>query len=248
MTCEWRDKIEAYLDNELPEADDQAMSRHLQACHDCAAAALGSRKLKVSIKRAATAVFVPSAEFRSRIRQATAPRSRSLPSWLPGLTLVTAAIIVVAVVGGLWPRPHPQDVLAEISDLHVSTLASANPVDVVSTDRHTVKPWFEGKLPFTFDLPELQNSEFHLIGGRMAYISQSPGAQLLFGVRKHQISVFVFQERESFAGFGPGQKTSQNLAFNLETWTDHGLRYVVIGDASAADVSALAQLLRSAKQ
>jgi anti-sigma factor RsiW len=247
MTCEWREKIEAHLDDELSERDDLAMSQHLQACHACAAAALASRKLKVSIKRAASATFVPSVEFRSRIRRAAAPRSRALPSWLPGFALVTVTIIAVAIGLGLWLRPHPQNVFAEITDLHVSTLASANPVDVVSTDRHTVKPWFEGKLPFTFDLPELQNSEFRLMGGRMAYIAQSPSAQLLFGVRKHQISLFVFQERESFSSLGPAPKASQSLAFNLETWADHGLRYVVIGDASAADVLALAQLLRSAK-
>jgi anti-sigma factor RsiW len=248
MTCEWRDKIGAYLDNELSQADDLAMSRHLRTCQDCAMAALGSRKLKVSIKRAAGGTFVPSPEFRSRIGKAIAPRSRSLPSWLPGFALAATAIIVVAVGVGLLLRPRQHDVFAEITDLHVSTLASANPVDVISTDRHTVKPWFQGKLPFTFDLPELQNSEFHLIGGRMAYVAQGPGAQLLFGVRKHQISAFVFQERGSFAGLGAASKTSQNLAFNLETWTDRGLRYVVISDASATDVLALAKLLRSAEQ
>jgi anti-sigma factor RsiW len=248
MTCDWRDKIDRYLDNELPESDDLALSRHLQSCQGCAAAALGSRKLKVSIKKAASAVFVPSAEFQSKIRRAVAPRSRSVPAWLPAFALAMAAIIVMAVGLGLWLRPRQQDFLAEITDLHVSTLASSNPVDVVSTDRHTVKPWFEGKIPFTFDLPELQNSDFRLIGGRMAYIAQSPGAQLLFGIRKHQLSVFVFQERERFTGFGPEPKTTQNLAFNLDSWSDRGLRYVVISDASAADVRALARLLQAAKQ
>ncbi len=248
MTCAWRNKVEAYLDNELPEQDDLALLRHLRTCQDCAMAALGSRKLKVSIKRAAGAVFAPSAAFRSKINKAVAPRSRSFPSWLPGFALAAAAIIIVAVGLGLLLRPRQQDVVAELTDLHVSTLASANPVDVLSTDRHTVKPWFQGKLPFTFDLPELQNSEFHLIGGRMAYVAQGPGAQLLFAVRKHQVSAFVFQERETFAGLGAAPKTSQNLAFNLETWTDRGLRYVVISDASDADVLALGKLLRSAEQ
>jgi anti-sigma factor RsiW len=247
MTCEWRDKIGAYLDNELSEADDLEMSRHLQTCHACAVAALSNRKLKVSIKRAASAAFVPSLEFRSKIGKAVAPRRTSLPSWSPRFALAAAAVIVVAVVGTVLLRPQQQNVLTQISDLHVSTLASANPVDVISTDRHTVKPWFQGKLPFTFDLPELQNSEFRLVGGRMAYVAQSPGAQLLFAVRKHQVSAFVFQERESFAGLA-NPKTSQNLAFNLETWADKGLRYVVISDASAADVQALATLLRSAEQ
>jgi anti-sigma factor RsiW len=247
MTCEWRDKIEAYLDNELSQQDDLAMSQHLRACQDCTAATLGSRKLKISIKRAASARFVPSLELQSKIRRVTAPRSRFMPSWSTGLAFVTAAIVVVLLVLGPWLRPHRQDLFSEIADLHVSTLASANPIDVVSTDRHTVKPWFEGKLPFTFALPELQNSEFQLIGGRMAYIAQSPGAQLLFGIRKHQLSLLIFQERQPFAELSRSPKDSELLAFNLETWSDGGLRYVVISDASAADVRTLGQLLRCAK-
>jgi len=99
-----------------------------------------------------------------------------------------------------------------------------------------------------FDLPELQNTEFRLIGGRMAYVGQSPGAHLLFGVRKHQISVFVFQDRESFAGLSASPQDSDRLSFSLETWSDRGLRYVVIGDASPADVRALGGLLRAASR
>jgi anti-sigma factor RsiW len=247
MSCEWRDKVDAYLDNELSEQDDLAMSRHLQSCQDCAAAALGSRKLKLSIKRAASGAFAPSAEFQLKIRKATAPHSSSMPSWLPGFALAGIAVIVVVAALGPWLRPHHQDLFAEITDLHVSTLASANPIDVISTDRHTVKPWFEGKLPFTFDLPEFQNSDFHLVGGRVAYVSQSPAAQLLFGIRKHQISGFIFQERQRFNALSDNPKDSEVLAFNLETWSDHGLRYVLISDASSADVRSLGQLLRSAK-
>jgi anti-sigma factor RsiW len=62
-------------------------------------------------------------------------------------------------------RSHEQRLLREVADLHVTALASASPVDVISTDRHTVKPWFQGKIPFAIDLPELSNSEFSLLGG-----------------------------------------------------------------------------------
>ena len=85
-----------------------------------------------------------------------------------------------------------QHVFSELADLHVATLASATPVDVISTDRHTVKPWFEGKIPFTFNLPELQGTEFSLVGGRVTYLSQAPGAHLLYRLRKHELSVFIF--------------------------------------------------------
>jgi anti-sigma factor RsiW len=245
MTCFPADKIEAYLDNELAAQEDREISKHLASCHSCAAAALGSRKLKLSVKRAASSAFAPSAEFQARIRRSVAPRSKSF--WLPGLIFATAALALVFAVVALRPQPASPDLLAEAMDMHVAALASTTPVDVVSTDRHTVKPWFEGRLPFTFDLPDLQNSEFRLIGGRMAYLSQSPGAQLIFGIRKHQISVFIEQEGRGFAFLGAGSRTDQKLNFNLETWSDHGLRYVVVSDTTMADVNALSNLMRAAR-
>ncbi len=83
-----------------------------------------------------------------------------------------AAAVVILVVGTLTStyvgtRAGRDHVFSEIADLHVATLASSSPVDVISSDRHTVKPWFQGKIPFAFDLPELQNSDFSLLGGRM---------------------------------------------------------------------------------
>src|SRR5579863_78943 len=118
-----------------------------------------------------------------------------------GWMVATAMIAILAVSGLIIARVerihtrHGQQVFGELVDQHVATLASLSPVDVVSTDRHTVKPWFQGRIPFTFDLPELQNSEFSLLGGRMAYLEQTPGAQLIYKIRKHEISVFVFQEQ-----------------------------------------------------
>jgi anti-sigma factor RsiW len=115
---------------------------------------------------------------------------------------------------------------------------------VVSTDRHTVKPWFQGKIPFAFDLPELQNTEFSLLGGRMTYLDQTPGAHLIYDVGKHHISVFVFQERSLPARLDKDPVSPKQLTFNMETWTQGGLRYFVIGDASAANIDSLAKLFK----
>jgi anti-sigma factor RsiW len=126
-------------------------------------------------------------------------------------------------------------------------MASANPVDVISTDRHTVKPWFQGKLPFTFNLPELQNSSFKLVGGRVMYFEHSPGAQLLFQLRNHQLSVFILQDRPGMIPLATGVTAARELVFSAETWNEGGLRYFVISDASPADVHELAELMRGAK-
>jgi anti-sigma factor RsiW len=138
-----------------------------------------------------------------------------------------------------------QRVYSELADLHVTTLASATPVDVVSSDRHTVKPWFEGRIPFSFNLPDLNGSGFTLVGGRITYFAQTPGAHLIFRLRNHEISVFIFQDRglES-ANLSSG--VIHALSFTVDNWAQNGLRYFVVGDVSSDDIAALSRLLRGA--
>jgi anti-sigma factor RsiW len=123
---------------------------------------------------------------------------------------------------------------------------SLSPVDVLSTDRHTVKPWFEGKIPFTFDLPELHDSEFSLLGGRVTYLGQTPGAHLVYKVRRHEISVFIFPERALLGDREERSRLVEEFSFNVETWSHAGLWYCLIGDVSAADIDNLAELLKGA--
>ena len=261
MTCDlWRNKLDAYVDAELPSDELATLESHLRTCSSCAADALGRLQMK-RMTQAAGRRFAPAPEFRLRIEQSMKAQSKGR-SWFGWLSLrptaqgersfagalLAAAAVVVLMVGSadLWLRHSQREqAFTELADLHVATLASATPVDVISTDRHTVKPWFAGKLPFTFNLPELQNSPFTLIGGRVAYFQHSPGAQLLFEVRKHRLSVFVLQDRASIP-LHAGAMKSRELAFNIETWTEGGLRYVVISDAAQADVHELSELLRAA--
>jgi len=86
-----------------------------------------------------------------------------------------------------------------------------------------------------------------LVGGRMTYFEQSPGAQLLFEVRKHQISVFIFQDRAELSRLSLGSSSvNRTMAFTIESWTEGGLRYFVVGDAGAEDIHALSALLKAA--
>jgi len=159
------------------------------------------------------------------------------------MTVILAVEALTSIYVGI--SSGRDQVFSEIADLHVTTLASSSPVDVVSTDRHTVKPWFQGKIPFAFTLPDLTNSEFSLLGGRMTYLDQMPGAHLIYDFRKHHISVFVFQERSLPAKCYEKFLSPKNLSFNTETWSQGGLRYFVIGDANAADIKNLAKLFKT---
>ena len=245
MTCDWVPKLDLYMDGELFGSELAEVEAHLRACPTCAADALSRLQLK-RMTQAAGHRFSPRPEFRLKIAQSIEKRPRWTRRWAPAFAAV-AALVLMLVPAAVWLQNlRIEQALDELADLHVSTLASGNPVDVVSSDRHTVKPWFQGKLPFTFNLPEMQTSPFKLIGGRLTYFQQSPGAQLLFEVGKHQISVFIFQNRGELARLNSGSSLSKKLAFNTETWADGGLWYFVIGDASPSDVHALGELLRNA--
>jgi anti-sigma factor RsiW len=169
MTCDpWRDKLDAYVDGDASQGEIAGMSEHLRTCPSCASDALSRLQMK-RLTQAAAARYSPSPEFRSRMEKSIQKNLRTNPTpgwafaWLPRLVAVAALVLIIAFVA-LWTRHSAREQsLAELLDLHVATMASANPVDVISTDRHTVKPWFQGKLPFTFNLPELQNSPFKLV-------------------------------------------------------------------------------------
>jgi anti-sigma factor RsiW len=249
MTCDvWRGKLDAYIDNDASQEELASLEAHLRTCPSCAADALGRVQMKRITQAAAASRYAPSPQFRLRLEKSIQSKRKPVWafSWMPLLAAAVALVLIVASVA-LWMWYSARElVMAELLDLHVATMASANPVDVVSTDRHTVKPWFQGKLPFTFNLPELQNSAFKLIGGRVMYLKHSAGAQLLFELRNHRISVFVMQDRPGMVSLPMGVTAIREMAFNLETWSEGGLRYVVVGDTGPADIHELGELLRSA--
>jgi len=253
MACEqWRGKLDLYADGELAPAEESVLRAHLNSCAACAVDVLDRVQLKRSV-HAAGKRYEPSAEFRARIAntiaKTTATKAPSANVWGWRIIFVPAVIMLIFALALNFylgrERAARQRVYSELADLHVATLASATPADVISSDKHTVKPWFQGKIPFTFNLPEMPGSAFTLIGGRVTYLEQTPGAHLIYLVRKHEISVFIFPERAlQMPSLAAGPVNA--LSFNTESWTQNGLRYFVVGDASADDIHALSKLMRDA--
>jgi anti-sigma factor RsiW len=247
MACDqWRGQLDAYLDGELASAQAGALSVHMRSCASCAADALERVQLKRTVAVAGKR-YEPSSQLRARIAKtiASKPAKAAHSPWrillAPALALLLLSFGVNWYVGRETSRR--QRIYSELADLHVNALASATPVDVVSTDRHTVKPWFQGKIPFSFNLPELQGTEFTLLGGRVTYLAQTPGAHLIYQLRKHEISVFIFPD----SGDGTAAAASNSThaqSFNMQNWTLNGLRYFVVGDVNAEDIQALSKLLR----
>jgi anti-sigma factor RsiW len=250
MVCDvWSEKIDAYVDGELGSKDAREFAAHLRQCANCAAAALERVQMKRSVAIAGKN-YVASSDLREKVRNRIAVKQQTPRTSMWRILAVPALLVLVLLLGVNWivlrektrGKAQREQVYSELADLHVATLASASPVDVVSTDRHTVKPWFEGKIPFTFNLPELQGTDFTLVGGRVAYLMQAPGAQLIYRLRKHEVSVFIFQDRGRDASLPTGP--SRAVSFETESWTKNGLQYFVVGDMNAGDIDALAKLFR----
>jgi anti-sigma factor RsiW len=247
MTCEaWKTKLDAYLDGELPAEEMRAFDVHVHSCSSCAPDVLTRVQMKRNIQ-AAGKRFTPGEDFRKRMQQSIAakPERKTFgTSWVMAVALMAVFAVIGLTVSKQRQHVEANQTFSEVADMHVATLASASPFDVVSSDRHTVKPWFQGKIPFTFTLPELQNSEFSLLGGRVTYMQQTPGAHLIYAVGKHRISVFIFPESSLHEKLAAGLTADKELSFNIATWTQDGLRYFVIGDAGAADIDGLARLFK----
>lgn len=209
--------------------------------------------LDALVKDRATRYEAP-AELRGRIGMAlqrtdSAPakplRRLRWPVWRQwfnvGIAFVCGLLASVAVTR-LYPIADEQDRLAqEVVSGHVRSLMVAHLADVVSTDQHTVKPWFAGKLDFSPPVYDFASEEFPLTGGRLDYIEQRPVAALVYQHRKHTLNVFVWP---SGSGVSRASKLQSRQGFNLASWEDSGMQFWVVSDVSPEELQTFARLLR----
>ena len=172
------------------------------------------------------------------------PRRWSLPHWL-GTGLACAAVAVVTwTVATMSMRPSEDQRIAEmVVGAHVrSLMAPGHLADVVSTDQHTVKPWFAGKLDFAPPVFDYSNAGFTLTGGRLDYIDGRAAAAVTYKRRQHVVNFFSWPD----PGVGeraPHAQTRQG--YSLVGWSRPGMRFCVVSDIAAAELSDFASLARS---
>jgi anti-sigma factor RsiW len=240
--CEWREKIGLYVDGELEPRAEQAIVGHLQSCADCSSAVLEQQALKKAVRMAGKRFTAPPELYASVQRQIHSKETAwPWKKW----SVLAASVALLAVFTFAWlSRPASNATTAQLIDQHITMMASVNPFDVISEDRHTVKPWFQGKLPFTFNLPELNpQSGFKLLGGKLVYSQHSPGAEVVYQVRQHKISVFIFQSRDV-----RGEPSAGNQAFVVNGWQKGSLQYYIVTDTAREDADQLRTLLQDANR
>jgi anti-sigma factor RsiW len=234
MTCVPHDTLQTFIDNELDADHNARVATHLSRCAECSREVARVLYLKRAIHQAANR-YAPSPAFQRRIiARYSAPQVRRWWKRAMIISAATVTLVFLAASLSLFHRERGVAFCRELADLHVTTLASAVPVDVVSSDRHTVKPWFAGKLPFTFNVPDLHGSPYELVGGRMAFLNQAPAAQLIFKCRDHRISVFIVQQ----AVVG-NSALHPPANFTLTSWRANGLAYFLVTDAAPGAIDDL---------
>lgn len=217
--------IGGIIDGELPPAEEAAVQAHLVSCHNCALQVLSAQQLKLGTRQAAQR-FAPSPEALARLQARISQRPLKPVKTIPWHTTAWASLAAVLLIGfflaGSWQLRRSSALSAEILDQHLAVLSDASSPQVLSSDRHTVKPWFQGKLPFSFNLPEpnLLPADSALVGADLTYVEGKPAALLLFTIHKHRVSVFVSQAsplqdllRASRSGFQIAHRRAAGLDF-----------------------------------
>jgi anti-sigma factor RsiW len=253
MTCgEAGPLLHARLDNELDMAGSASVDLHLSECRACSAQYAALQSLHDEIA-AADLAYVPGAALERNLTARFLEEKKSpfgfwSGRWLNASALAAAAICVVALivsipllrVGILRVGGGTDAIGAEILDNHLRALQPMHQVDVPSSDQHTVKPWFQGKIDFSPPVPDLSKDDFILIGGRLEVIHQEPAAAIVYRRRQHIVSLYVSP------GAGGDSKTElRDLGgYHLLHWTQNNLSYWAVSDVDPTDLRTFADLIR----
>ena len=248
MSCEYsRVQLHAYFDGELDAAGAAAFESHLKNCLECQSALAAEETLRRSIAQANLYERAPT-----NLRQSLAARlpSGSLAPARPAAMLTfrrwlvfAASILLVAALGwqllGHFNSPEPQDALVSAAvDAHLRSLQPGHLADVESTDQHTVKPWFDGRLDFAPPVRDLAAGGFPLLGGRLDILEGKTVAALVYGRRKHIVNLFVWKAVSS----DTSTKSGTRQGYNWLAWQNSGFHFCVVSDVGPADLQQLRQL------
>jgi anti-sigma factor RsiW len=207
--------LNALADGELSVDQLAKANHHLSQCPSCTSGALYQSLLKSATAKAGQR-YTPTEDLQARLAlrvreeltvqdslhvdNARVVRSSNFYGWAVAAALLLISV-GIALVQHNWNRSATTSAqyaatATEACDQHIATLAANSPPEVTSSDRHTVKPWFQGKLPFSFNLPESLPSGTTLDGANLTYIHGRPTAQLLYSVGKHRVSVYLQQRSD----------------------------------------------------
>jgi anti-sigma factor (TIGR02949 family) len=250
VSCqEAQDLLHGYLDGELDLVRSLELEQHLQACPSCSHAYQNQQALRAAV-RTGSLYFTPPVHLQKRVRSAVRSASHAagrprLWSWRwlgVAASLAFVTLMLWRLVPGLPGSSADDRIAQELIAGHVRSLMVSHLTDVPSSDQHTVKPWFEGKLDFSPPVADVTEQGFPLVGGRLDYVGDRPVAALVYRRQQHVINLFIWPApheedvRESML-------TRQG--FQLIHWAKAGMSYWVVSDLNARDLQAFVHALQA---
>ena len=235
--------LHAYVDSELDLMPSLEVDRHLKSCAECTAAKRSLESLRATLRQNDLSYRAPES-LRARIRESIgeSPTKVPLPSSRPWmwqmLALGSLGFAVVTLI--LQPAAvNDRDRLADdaISD-HVRSLMPGHLMDVVSTDQHTVKPWFNGRIDFAPEVRDFATQGFPLVGGRLDYLNGQNVVALIYRRNQHTINTFVWPAKTA-----TDQSAVERRGFSIINRDIRGLHYCLVSDLNPRELNEFATLL-----
>ncbi|WP_321939188.1 anti-sigma factor [Paraburkholderia sp. J8-2] len=248
--------LPGYIDSELTLGETVEFEHHLSGCAVCHCVLASQRRVSTLLKTSKLQFTAP-AELRARIKKELHPREslfQRLVDWLPswkeggrsgraatGVMIISAAAFMGS--GMLYLAAPSSDVRLsqEFVDNHVRSLQLNHLIDVISTDRHTVKPWFEGKIDFAPPVLNLAQDGYPLVGGRLDYLDGRTVAVMVYRYKLHAINLYVWPGHDA----GDSAKVHEQQGYHIAHWTDGRMNYWAITDAGKNELYGFVKSLRA---
>jgi anti-sigma factor RsiW len=240
--------VDAYVDDEVDAATAAEMAAHIASCAACAAMHQERVAMQAALRTASLREAAPKGLRASILRdienvQSPAAPPRTVPWWQAWV--VGASMAVAGAVGGWWlAQPRVIESSPElVVSAHVASLTPAGPrIDVASSDRHEVRPWFQGRLDFAPRVRDLSAQGIDLLGGRVERFGDRQAAAVVYRLRKHVINVFVWRGTGELAA---GAKEATVRGFNIVTWSEQDLSFAAVSDTDNAELRRFTEAYRS---
>ena len=241
---EIREILDPYVDGELDLISTREVEQHLHSCNDCRDMEQQLRVLGDALTTAAPAYRAPShlrRNIRTALRREASSEHESASFWPIFAASAAFALLILGLVFFVNNRTsHQGTVVDEVVANHVRSLLATHLVDVASSDQHTVKPWFDGKVDFAPDVHDFSMSGFPLVGGRLDYLDGKTVVALVYQRNKHPINVFVMPATKS----SDSPPMSFNLrGYNVLSWTQREMKYWTVSDLNQTELRELVALL-----
>ena len=243
MNCDQaRPLIDPYADGELDAPNVLDVEAHFRECAHCEGVLRNRQSVKRALRNDAL-YFAAPAELRRRVREecrAQVPAERSFWSWLTAVPAGAVGVCLGVLLTLAITRATTQhDLAGEILSSHVRSLMANHALDVVSSDQHTVKPWFDGKLDFSPPVADFAGRGFPLLGGRVDYVGGRTVAALVYQRHKHVINLFIWPDRQ--ADSKPAAAPALQ-GYNMVRWSQAGMSYWAISDVNGEELGTFASM------